>query len=55
MQEARRNGKAAAWLPAVDYPALFALPLDAARRKLNIAPNSAYQAIPPQYRDRFAA
>ena len=55
VREARRNGKAAAWLPAVDYPALFAQPLDEARRKLNIPPNSAYQAIPPQYRDRFVA
>jgi len=52
VREAWRNGRAAAWLPAVDYPALFALPLDEARRTLKIAPNAAYQAIPPQYRDR---
>jgi ubiquinone biosynthesis protein COQ4 len=53
VREAWRNGRAAAWLPAVDYPALFALPLDEARRTLAIAPNTVYQAIPPRYRDRF--
>ena len=52
-REAWRNGKACAWLPAVDYPALFALPLDEARRQLRIPPNSIYQAIPPHLRDRF--
>lgn len=52
VREAWRNGRAAAWLPAVDYPALFALPLDEARRTLKIAPNTVYQAIPPGYRDR---
>jgi ubiquinone biosynthesis protein COQ4 len=51
--EAWRNGKAAAWLPEVDYPALFAMPLDAARRQLKIAPNTVYQGIAPRYRDRF--
>jgi ubiquinone biosynthesis protein COQ4 len=51
-REAWSNGRAAAWLPAVDYPALFAMPLEEARRTLKIAPNSTYQAIPPQYRDR---
>jgi ubiquinone biosynthesis protein COQ4 len=52
VREAWRNGRAAAWLPAVDYPALFALPLDEARRTLKIAPNTAYQGIPPRRRDR---
>lgn len=55
VREARRNGKVAAWLPAVDYPALFAMPLDEARRLLKVAPNTTYQAIPPEYRDRFKA
>jgi ubiquinone biosynthesis protein COQ4 len=50
--EAWRNGRTAAWLPAVDYPALFALPLDEARRTLKIAPNTAYLAIAPRHRDR---
>jgi ubiquinone biosynthesis protein COQ4 len=53
VREAWRNGRAAAWLPAVDYPALFAMPLDEARRALKVAPNSAYAAIPSKYRDRF--
>ncbi|MBO9558604.1 MAG: ubiquinone biosynthesis protein [Caulobacter sp.] len=54
VREAWRNGRSAAWLPAVDYPALFAMPLEEARRTLKVAPNTAYAAIPPQYRDRFA-
>ena len=54
VREAWRNGRAAAWLPAVDYPALFAMPLEEARRTYKVAPNSAYLAIPPQYRDRLA-
>jgi ubiquinone biosynthesis protein COQ4 len=54
VREAWRNGRAAAWLPAVDYPALFAMPLDEARRTLKVEPNTAYMAIPPQYRDRVA-
>ncbi len=54
VREAWRNGRAAAWLPAVDYPALFAMSLDEARRVYKVAPNTAYQYIPPQYRDRFA-
>jgi len=55
VSEAWRNGRSAAWLPAVDYPALFAMPLEEARRVYNVAPNSAYLAIPPDYRDRFEA
>jgi ubiquinone biosynthesis protein COQ4 len=54
-RQAWRNGKAAAWLPEIDYPALFALPLDEARRRLKIAPPTVYESIPPAYRDRFAA
>lgn len=53
VREAWRNGRAAAWLPAVDYPALFAMPLDEARRTYQIAPNDAYAAIPPEFRDRY--
>lgn len=52
VREAWRNGKAAAWLPAVDYPALFALPLDEARASLAIRPNTLYRAIPVERRDR---
>jgi ubiquinone biosynthesis protein COQ4 len=53
VREAWRNGRNAAWLPAVDYPALFAMPLDEARRAYGVAPNTAYQTIPPDHRDRF--
>ena len=53
VREAWRNGKAAAWLPEVDYPALFAEPVEQARQRLKIAPNTIYQSIPAEYRDRF--
>jgi ubiquinone biosynthesis protein COQ4 len=54
VREAWRNGRAAAWLPAVDYPALFALPLDEARRTLGSRPTpSTRPSRPPCYRDRF--
>lgn len=49
------NGRKAEWLPAVDYPRLFAEDLESARRRLNIAPPKVYQSIPPEYRDRPAA
>jgi len=52
-REAWRNGRKAAWLPEVDYPALFALPLDEARRLLKISPATVYERIPPSHRDRF--
>lgn len=52
--EGFRNGKAAAWLPAVDYPALFAEDLESARRRLGIARPVIYESIPPEARDRQA-
>lgn len=55
VREAWRNGKAAAWLPAVDYPTLFALPLEEARNSLKIQPNTLYRAIPAERRDRIGA
>jgi ubiquinone biosynthesis protein COQ4 len=53
VREAWRNGKSAAWLPAVDYPALFAMPLEEARERLAIRPNTLYRAIPAERRDRL--
>jgi ubiquinone biosynthesis protein COQ4 len=52
VREAWRNGKSAAWLPAVDYAALFALSLETARIRLGIRPNRLYQSVPPERRDR---
>jgi ubiquinone biosynthesis protein COQ4 len=52
VMEAFRNGKAAAWLPEVDYPALFAENLEAARARLGIKPPVTYQSIPEDARDR---
>ncbi|MDO9337327.1 MAG: Coq4 family protein [Caulobacter sp.] len=51
IREAHRNGKACAWLPAVDYPELFAEDLEAARARLGIRPARIYQSIPPELRD----
>ncbi|MDB5454521.1 MAG: putative uncharacterized protein involved in ubiquinone biosynthesis [Caulobacter sp.] len=53
VREAWRHGRQAAWLPAVDYPALFAEPLEAARARLGVRPNAIYQSIPPEKRDRL--
>jgi ubiquinone biosynthesis protein COQ4 len=41
-----RRGKAARWLPGEDFTALMSEPLEAARRRLNITPATAYAAIP---------
>ena len=48
--QAYRNGKAAHWLPGLDYEALFAQPLEVARARLNIRPASVYHAVSPQVR-----
>jgi len=42
VSEGYRRGRAAAWLPAQDWRALLALPLDAARQALTIAPSQHY-------------
>jgi ubiquinone biosynthesis protein COQ4 len=42
VSEGYRRGRAAAWLPAQDWLALLALPLDAVRQALNIAPAHHY-------------
>jgi ubiquinone biosynthesis protein COQ4 len=41
-----QRGKAAKWLPGEDFTALMGEPLEAARRRLNITPATAYEAIP---------
>jgi len=48
--EAWRNGRKAAWLPALDYEALFAEPLADARRRLNIREPRIYNAVPVEAR-----
>jgi ubiquinone biosynthesis protein COQ4 len=48
--QAWRNGKAARWLPALDYEALFAEPLEAARARLGIRPPTVYASVPPTVR-----
>lgn len=48
--QAYRNGRAARWLPGLDYEALFAEPLETARARLGIRPASVYQAVPAETR-----
>ncbi|MFN3354268.1 MAG: Coq4 family protein [Brevundimonas sp.] len=48
--QAYRNGRRAAWLPALDYEAAFAEPLEAVRRRLNIRPADIYAAVPVEAR-----
>jgi ubiquinone biosynthesis protein COQ4 len=48
--EAWRNGRRAAWLPALDYEALFAERLQDARRRLNIRPPTIYNSVPREVR-----
>lgn len=48
--QAWRNGRAARWLPGLDYEALFAEPLEAARARLKIRPAGVYHAVPAQTR-----
>jgi ubiquinone biosynthesis protein COQ4 len=43
--QAYRIGRRAAWLPAQDWEALLAEPLDAVRRKLELAPPTRYQHV----------
>jgi ubiquinone biosynthesis protein COQ4 len=50
VREAFGAGRRAGWLPAEDYEALFAEPLEAARRRLNIRPPERYLAVPEAVR-----
>jgi ubiquinone biosynthesis protein COQ4 len=52
--EGFRNGRKASWLPAQDYAALFAEPLEAARARLNIATPTLYQSVPMDVRARLS-
>lgn len=44
--QAWRNGRAARWLPGLDYEALLAEPLETARARLNIRPATVYASVP---------
>ncbi len=43
--EGFRRGRRAAWLPGFDFERLMAMPIEAARRTLGIAPPHAYRAV----------
>jgi ubiquinone biosynthesis protein COQ4 len=49
--EAWRNGRKAAWLPAQDYAAVFAEPLESARARLGIASPKIYLSVPEEVRE----
>jgi len=49
--QAYRNGRAARWLPGLDYEALFEQPLEVVRARLNIRPPTVYQAVPAERRN----
>lgn len=51
IREGARNGKTAAWLPAVDYIALFSENLESARARLGIAKPVTYESIPADARN----
>ena len=51
--QAYRNGRAARWLPGLDYEALFEQPLEAVRERLNIRPATVYEGIPGELRARL--
>lgn len=48
--QAYGNGKAARWLPGLDYEALFEQPLDQVRERLGLRPATVYQAVPAEVR-----
>ncbi len=50
--EGYRRGRAAAWLPGLDYEALLAEPLDAARVRLGLTAPAVFDSIPVEARSR---
>ena len=51
--QAWRDGRKAEWLPGVDYRQLLAMPLDEARRVLNIPEPVLYNRVPEQLRNAY--
>ena len=49
-QSSRWISRAARWLPALDYEALFAEPLETARARLNLRPPTVYDRVPAEAR-----
>ena len=48
--QAWRIGRAASWLPALDYEVLFAEPLETARARLNLRQPTVYDRVPAEAR-----
>lgn len=51
--EAWRRGRRAAWLPALDYEALLAEPLDLARARLGLEGPTLYDRVPVEVRNAY--
>ncbi|WP_297802736.1 Coq4 family protein [uncultured Brevundimonas sp.] len=51
--QAWRDGRKAHWLPALDYKALFEMPLEEARRMLNIPEPRLYNSVPTHLRNAY--
>lgn len=51
--QAWRDGRRAEWLPGADYRELLAMPLDEARRVLNIPEPVLYNRVPVQLRNAY--
>lgn len=51
IRQGYRRGIAARWLPGEDYVQLMSEPLEAARRRLHLAPPTIYDSVPPGARD----
>lgn len=47
------RGRRAAWLPGLDYEALFAEPLDAARARLGLSAPTVYERVPVEARNAY--
>lgn len=51
--QAFRDGRRARWLPAADYRALMALPLEEARRVMGIVRPTLYEQVPVELRNAY--
>lgn len=51
--EGYRNGRRAAWLPALDYNRLFETPLETARAELKLRRPTIYESVPPEARNGY--
>ncbi len=53
IHEGYARGRAAEWLPALDYHALFETPLETARAQLKLQRPRIYESVPPEARNGY--